>query len=228
LHFGVSSNVPNGQWGDLQSYPFIWEAYVNQYKPKVIACARPHIISVVEQEVELNGDLSWSACGKITDYEWTCSNGKVVHGARAKIVYDKPGYYSEILKVTDAQGNVSFDTAQVEVFDDAMVNKPVKSTFDFPASIHLTYAPTCDIKVGDLITFKVRTFRTKEGGETIDFGDGSPKVQVKSDGNAKKLDPNGYAACTHAFAKPGTYCVRADHVNSNGLKATTHVFVTVK
>ncbi|MDD3586283.1 MAG: M23 family metallopeptidase, partial [Thermoguttaceae bacterium] len=83
LHFGVSSNVPNGQWGDLQSYPFVWEAYVNQYKPKVIACARPHIVGVVGKEIQLNGDLSWSACGNIASYEWTCSNGKVFHGAKA-------------------------------------------------------------------------------------------------------------------------------------------------
>lgn len=228
LHFGVSSNVPNGKWGDLQSYPFVWEAYVNQFKPKVIACARPHVVGVVGQEVELSGELSWAAAGKIAQYEWTFSNGKKAIGTKVKTTYAKPGYYSEILKVIDSQGNADFDTVQVEIFDPDMVNNPPKDRYQFPASIHLTYAPTCNITTGEPVTFKVRSFRTKTGGETIDFGDGTPKVQVKSDGNANTLNPDGYAVCKHVFAKPGTYQVRAEHVNSNGLKATTHVFVTVK
>jgi hypothetical protein len=51
-----------------------------------------------------------------------------------------------------------------------------------PPSIHAAFAPTLDIKPGDEITFKVRTFRTPEGGETWDFGDGSPVEHADKNG----------------------------------------------
>ena len=52
-----------------------------------------------------------------------------------------------------------------------------------PPSIPAAYSTTFGIKRDDNITFFVRTFRTVAGKETWDFGDGSPKVEVQSDGN---------------------------------------------
>ena len=66
------------------------------------------------------------------------------------------------------------------------------------------------IKPGDAITFKVRTFRTTEGEETWDFGDGTPAVKVKSDGNVKPLAKDGYA--------PRAFAARGDRLAySNGI-----------
>ena len=226
LHFGIETNQ-TGLWGDHQAYPYIWEAYIKEYSPKLVAVARPHIVGIIGQPVRLSGELSWSAGGKIASYEWTLSNGKTVTGKEAEIVYDRPGYYSEILKVTDPAGNVEYDTTQVEIFDPKTFEAGKKDRFEYPASIHLVYAPTFDIKAGTPVTFKVRSFRTKEVGETIDFGDGSKPAKVKSDGNAKALNPNGYAVVQHTFEKAGVYKVRADHLNARGEQATTHVFVKV-
>ena len=76
------------------------------------------------------------------------------------------------------------------------------------------------------ITFKVRTFRSA-GGETWDFGDGTPKVAVKSDGNAKALAKDGYAITQHSFAKSGDYIVVVEHTNERGERAVGHLWVQV-
>jgi hypothetical protein len=77
------------------------------------------------------------------------------------------------------------------------------------------------------VTFKVRTFRAEIGDETWNFGDGSDPVKVRSDGNAKPHDANGYAVTTHRYAKPGHYIVRVDGLGHNGMKATAHLQVRV-
>ncbi len=35
LHFGISSRMPNGQWGAQDAYALAWEAHVKQYQPKL-------------------------------------------------------------------------------------------------------------------------------------------------------------------------------------------------
>jgi hypothetical protein len=73
----------------------------------------------------------------------------------------------------------------------------------------------------------VRTFRD-HGGESWDFADGTPTVQVQSDGNVKALNKDGYAITQHAFAKPGDYLVRVEHVNERGEKALAHLWVQIE
>ena len=70
-----------------------------------------------------------------------------------------------------------------------------------------------NIRPGDPVTFKVRSFRATSPSETWDFGDGSEKVTVKSDGNVSSLAKDGYAVTQHRFAKPGQYLVRVERVN---------------
>jgi peptidoglycan/xylan/chitin deacetylase (PgdA/CDA1 family) len=83
------------------------------------------------------------------------------------------------------------------------------------------------IKAGDLVTFKVRTFRTTDGQETWEFGDGTPQVTVKSDGNANVHDPNGFAVTEHRFARPGDYVARVSRTNGRGFTATANVWVHI-
>src|SRR5262249_24753432 len=95
-------------------------------------------------------------------------------------------------------------------------------------SVHAVYSPTFDIKAGDEVTFKVRTFRGgADGGETWDFGDGSLPVKVKSDGNAQRHAKDGYAMTTHRYAKPGLYLVRVTGTDPTGLPAFAHLQVEV-
>ena len=79
------------------------------------------------------------------------------------------------------------------------------------------------------MTFKVRSYRIgpKEGHEVWDFGDGSPRVAVQSDGNAEKWSKDGYAVTTHRYHKTGQYVVSVSRTNDRGETATAHLHVIV-
>jgi murein DD-endopeptidase MepM/ murein hydrolase activator NlpD len=218
LHFGIKSRQPSGKWGTQEAYAFAWEAYVRENKPDVIAVARPHHFIRAGETITLDGSKSWAASGKIASYDWTFIDGEKASGDKIERLYAKPGSYSEILKITDDAGHVSYDFAIVQVIGDDMKN--------IPPAIHPSFAPTTDLKPGDKITFKVRTFRD-HGGETWHFGDGTQDVQVQSDGNAKSLAKDGYAITEHAFSKPGDYIVSVEHTNDRGELALAHLWVRV-
>lgn len=220
LHFGITSRQPSGEWGTQEGYAFIWQAYLAQYQPKVIAVARPHHLVWAGTTVALDGSKSWSDDGSVAKYEWQFTDGSMADGAKVERRYDKPGHYSEILKVTDSAGEVSFDFAVVQVVDEQQPEQ-------VPPSIQAAYAPSLGLKAGDAATFKVRTFRTTDGEETWDFGDGSPPVTVQSDGNAKKLAKDGFAVTKHTYKKPGNYLVRVERTNDRGETAIAHLWVPV-
>jgi PKD repeat protein len=102
-----------------------------------------------------------------------------------------------------------------------------KKPDQLPPSIHAVYFPTTGIKAGDPVTFLVRTFRTTDGKETWDFGDGSAKATVQSDGNVVQLAKDGYARTVHRFAKPGHYLVRVERTNRRGFTAIAHLQIRV-
>lgn len=220
LHFEIDARQPSGKWGVMEGYAFLWEAYLREYQPKLLAVARPHHFAVVGDKVLLDGSRSWSAAGKAVAYDWTLSGGTAARGATVEQVYAKPGVYSEVLKVTDATGRVDYDFAVVNVLDRS-------PTAPLPPSIHAVYAPTFGIQPGQPVTFMVRTFRTTDGKETWDFGDGTPKVDVQSDGNVVKHAKDGYARTVHAFGNPGHYVVRVERTNRYGLTAVAHLHVPV-
>lgn len=220
LHFDIKAKQPSGKWGIQDAYPFLWEAYQREHKPQVVAVARPHHLIAAREKLTLDGSRSWSASGPIASYQWTLHDGSTADGPTVERTYKQPGSYSEILQVTDVRGNIDYDFAIVQVVDKDQKDK-------VPPTIHAAYAPTFDIRPGDPVTFKVRTFRADVGDETWDFGDGSAPVKVRSDGNAKPHDPKGYAETVHRFAKAGHYVVRVDGVGRGGLKATAHLQVRV-
>jgi murein DD-endopeptidase MepM/ murein hydrolase activator NlpD len=219
LHFDITSRQPSGKWGIQEGYAFLWEAYRQQYQPRLLAVARPHHLAWVGQKVTLDGSRSWSA-GKIARHEWTFSDGTTALGTTAERTYARAGSYSEVLKVVDDAGRTDYDFAVVQVLDKEQPDR-------LPPTIHATYAPTFGIKPGDLVTFKVRTFRTTHGSETWDFGDGSPPVTVRSDGNVRPLAKDGYAVTTHRYQKPGHYLVRVERSTQDGSKAVGHLHVRV-
>ncbi len=219
LHFGITSVQPSGKSGTQESYCFAWEAYLREFKPDVIAVARPHIVARLGEDVTLDGGKSWCRKGK-PKLTWTLSDGRKVAGPVATITYDKMGTYSEILEVRDAAGNLSYDFCTVQIFD--IANRKEK-----PPSIHSVYWPTYDIRPGQKITFKVRSFMHERIGETFDFGDGSTPVKVYSDGNVDTWAKDGYAVVEHAYAKPGNYIVAATCQDSAGRTGITHLHVKV-
>jgi len=183
--------------------------------------ARPHHFVFTGEKVVLDGLKSWSAAGKIARYDWTFTDGKTSNGPAVERTYSESGEYSEILKVTDSRGEVDYDFAIVLVIDKTAQDR-------LPPTIHPAFAPTTNIRTGDPVTFKVRSFRTTVGNETWDFGDGSEKVMVKSDGNVNSLAKDGYAVTQHRFARPGHYLVRVERTNEHGQRAIAHLHVPVE
>ncbi|MBN2292928.1 MAG: PKD domain-containing protein [Pirellulales bacterium] len=224
LHFSIVRPQPSGRAGEDDAYAFVWQAYREQYSPKLIANARPHLVSWTNKPVTLDGTRSWSVLGPdaIKKYEWTLSNGKTAQGPKTTVIYNRAGTYNEILKVTDNKGRADYDFAVVRVSDPNNPN-------DHRPGIHAAYWPTFDIKPGQPITFKVRASYVKsdEGKETWDFGDGSPKVTTQSDGNQDPHNKNGYAITTYTYKKPGHYLVSVSRTNSRGETATDRLEVRV-
>ena len=220
LHFDIKALQPSGKWGIQDAYAFLWEAYVREHKPDIIAVARPHHLAQVGDKVVLDGSRSWSSAGKIETYDWSFTGGSTATGARFERSYKKPGAYSEVLKVIDARGRTGYDVATVQVFAKGQTN-------NFPPTIHAAYAPTFNIHPGDPVTFKVRTFRTSSGSERWDFGDSSPSVEVQSDGNARPLGKDGYAVTQHRYAKPGHYIARVERTNERGETAVARLVIEV-
>lgn len=218
LHFHIESVQPSGKWGVQEAYAFLMEAYQRQYEPEILAIARPYKTVLIGEPAIISGANSW-AKGEITDYEWTLSDGSVASGVEVERVYENPGTYSELLKVTDAQGNYDYDAATVMVFSEANLEAR-------PHRIHAAYYPTQEIKPGDKVYFHVRSRGTSEGFDVWDFDDGSELVSVKSDietGNHSKV---GYAMVTHRFEDPGDYLVKVKRETSEGT-ATAHLYVKV-
>ncbi len=233
LHFDIKCRQPSGMWGIQNGYAFIWQVYQREYQPKIIAVARPHHVAWAGEVVELDATRSWSRYGKIKKFEWTFCDGTSATGPKVRRTYDKAGEYNEILKVTDASGNIDYDFAVVQIIDKNPANGGFKSEpsvagpDQLPPTIHAAYYPTFDIKPGDEITFKVRSFRTTYGSEVWDFGDGSPKVTVRSDGNIQVHNPQGYAVTTHRYKKPGHYIATVKRSNEHGHEAITRLHICV-
>ncbi|MEQ1826079.1 MAG: PKD domain-containing protein, partial [Pirellula sp.] len=221
LHFEIKSKQPSGKWGTEEGYAYLWEAYQRQAKPSIIAVARPHQLAQVGDTVTLDASKSWCKSGQAMRFAWQFGDGSTASEAIVRRTYSKPGKFSEVVRVTDDAGNVSFDFANVYVFD------PANPTAQLP-SIHANYYPTNGIRVGDEVTFKVRSFGNRHGKEIWDFGDGSPRVEAQSDGNLVSLAPDGYAVTQHRFSKPGDYLVGVHRINEYLIRAETHLHVHVE
>jgi murein DD-endopeptidase MepM/ murein hydrolase activator NlpD len=221
LHFEAVSRQPSGEWGTQEGYAFLWQAYLDEFQPDVLAVARPHRLARVGDAVALDGSRSWARSGAVARYEWTFTDGTTASGPKVTRTYERPGHYSEVLRVTDDRGHVGYDFAVVQVLDPAQPDR-------VPPSIQAAYAPTLSIKPGQPVTFKVRTFRTTDGRERWDFGDGTPPVEVRSDGNVVALAKDGFAVTEHRYAKPGDYLVKVERTNARGETAVAHLHVRVQ
>jgi len=221
LHFDISAMQPSGRYGIVEAYAFYRQGYLQQYGLPLKAVARPHLVAWTDQTITLDGSLS-TGHEPIRRFDWTFADGSKATGQRVQRRYEQPGTYSEILKITDSEGRIDYDFAAVLVF-----NRDAPQLL--PPTIHAAYWPTQDLRVGQEITFAVRSFLIgkTEGHEVWDFGDGSPHVEVQSDGNAVKLAKDGYALTTHRYAKPGHYLVRVERTNARGETAVGHVHVKV-
>jgi hypothetical protein len=224
LHFDIVTPQPSGRWGICEGYAFLWQAYHQAHPTPLEAVARPHQLAWTDEPVVLDGTRSWSAKGPghITRYEWTLSDDTTASGPTVERRYPRAGTYSEILKITDDEGHVDYDFALVQVVDRQAPDQQAPR-------VHAAYWPTFEIKPGDEMTFKVRSFRVDrdEGHEVWDFGDGSPPGKTQSPGNADPHDPDGYAVTTHRYERAGHYIVSVERTNRRGETGMDHLHVVV-
>jgi hypothetical protein len=218
LHFDITRKQPSGEWGIEDGYAFLWQAYREEHEVPLTAVARPHQVTWAGESVQLDATRSR---GTGLSFRWTFSDGTTATGAKAGRSYDKPGMYTETLQVSDGEGRVDYDFCVVQVFDRARPDA-------LPPSIHAAYSPTAGIRPKDPVHFKVRSFRSGDGEEIWDFGDGTPPARTKSDGNAVMHAVNGYADVVHRFEKPGIYLVSVSRSNAQGVKATARLAVSVE
>ncbi len=218
LHYEILSRQASGRLGTQEGYAFLWEAYQRQYKPSLVAVARPHQAVLVGEKATLDGSRSWSK-SRIARYDWTFTDGAKAGGAKVEKSYSQSGTCSEILMITDDHARVAYDFETVSVLDP-------KHPEQVPPTIQAAYFPTMGIAPGKPVTFKVRTFGTTDGRETWSFSDGSTAT-TKSDGGVEEHAKDGFAITTHAFAKPGDYVVRVERANHLGQKAIAHLWVHV-
>jgi murein DD-endopeptidase MepM/ murein hydrolase activator NlpD len=222
LHFAIFiKDSLSGEWKVEDAYPYLWESYVSQHKPPLIAVARPHQLLFTNQETTLDGTKSRSFEGDIVKYEWTFCDGTTAEGAVQKKSYSNPGEYSEILKVTDSKGNIDYDFTIIQVYN------RYKPDHTIPA-MQASYHPSLNIHPGDPVTFLVRTFNTESGNELWNFGDGSPCVAVRSETVDRKNPVKGkFAETIHSYAKAGHYIVSVERTDEAGIKAISHLHVVV-
>ena len=221
LHFEIKARQPSGKWGTEEGYAFLWQSYVQQHQPKLIAVARPSYVAFTDQKVEFDASKSWSRNGLVRSFEWTHPDGSKSKQAKTGISYAKPGTYFSILKITDRIGNVDYDFVRAKVYNRKNVDQQ-------PPRLHAVYHPTFDLKPGTEITFKARSFYFTHGEELWDFGDGSPKVRTKSDGNVNPHAKDGYAVVKHTYRKPGHYIVSVRRSNQHGHPAMDYLHVYIE
>lgn len=220
LHFEIIIRQPSGKWGTFAQYAVLREAYIREYDPKIIAVAQQHHLLRPGDSATLDGSRSWSTDGTIASYEWRLTDGETATGPVLERVYEKPGLYHEVLKVTDTVGRTDYSFSYVQVIE--------PETNRYAPSVHAVYEPTFDIYPGTPVTFAVRAFRCEGGEEIWDMGDGSEPRRTQSSPDPDQHAPDGYSRFEYRYAKPGDYLVSVQRVSDDGIPAFTHLHVKVE
>ncbi len=231
LHFEARCRQPSGKWGTEEGYAYVTEAYRNRYAPAVVAVARPHVVASPGGSVRLDGSRSWGESNELK-YEWLFTDGTTAEGKTTTRQYQNPGTYYEALKVTDSSGNIDYDFCVVQILDSGRPELVVPM-------MHVNYHPSLDIRPGDEITFKARSFNALPGQENWDFGDESAGAVthsvpcwgeesiVPAGVDNDMLTPDGYDTVTHSYDKPGHYLVTVRRTTEQGLPVIARVHVAV-
>lgn len=179
LHWGVSvGGVP------LASYPFVVEAYLRDYADPLLAVAGGYHYALPGETVELDASRSLARPGRrIVRYQWRLHDGREVDGPRASVQANRPGLFSEELRVLADDGSEDRDYAQLRVWN-AKIGAPFAAGWFY-------HWPVRGGRPGAQILFWNRLYKTT-GPVEINFGDGSGPVRM-------------YQEITHAYGKAGTY-----------------------
>jgi murein DD-endopeptidase MepM/ murein hydrolase activator NlpD len=189
----AQGNDPHLHWGiardgrSLGSYPFLLEAYLRDYPDPVLAMAGGYHYSMPGGAVELDGSRSVARPGRrVVRYQWRLHDGREVEGPRTSVRADKPGLYSEELRVWADDGSEDRDYAQLRVWD-AQRGPRIGAGWFY-------HSPIRDAHAGSPVRFWNRLWNTT-GPVSIDFGDGSPATAIN-----RELE--------HVYAAPGLFTAR--------------------
>ena len=140
-HFEIKSRQPSGKWGTQEGYAFLWQAALEKFHPRCHRRGPAAHPGAVGDRVVLDGSKSWCRDGAPSRFDWTFTDGTTGLWPRVERSYDRPGTYSEILKVTDAHGRFAYDFAAVQILDPGHPE-------DLPPTIHAAFAPTMGLQAG--------------------------------------------------------------------------------
>jgi hypothetical protein len=193
---------------NLNTYPWLVEAYQASAGESLSAVARPHQIARVGEELVLDGTSSVIQGSKTASFRWEFHDGTHTAGPVAKKAFDKPGCYMAALWVEREDQSKDVDFCRIRVF-----SNPV--TEPFVPTLFVTYIPTGIARAGQPVSFRI----WPQGGAVdsihIDFGDGK-----------QLTDYRPYSAITHFFTKPGLHVVTASAMYE-GMPVTQKVKIVV-
>lgn len=182
LHWGVSR-----QGQSLGSFPFLIEAYLRDHPDSVLAMAGGYHYAMPGEVVQLDASRTVARPGRrIVRHRWLLHDGRECDDARPTVRAEKPGLYSEELRVWADDGSEDRDYAQLRVWDADRGERIGAGWF--------YHAPVRGARAGQPVRFWDRLWNTT-APVTIDFGDGSP---------AAKIDRES----SHVYAVPGLFTAR--------------------
>lgn len=171
---------------DVNSFPYIMEAYLRKYTDKVIAIAGGYRFAVPGEKVELDASRSFDRNNlPLKSVKWNLSNGTIESNPLISITYNEPGIYTEELIVETEAGDTDRDFLYVTVFDPSGVNNT--------ASGWAYYYPVRGIKAGDEVIFWNRLTGTISD-VMINYGDESSWEIIG-------------AEASHIFKKAGKFVI---------------------
>ena len=200
LHFDITARQPSGKWGIQEGYAFLWEAYLREHKPQ-LARRRPAAPPGRGRARRSSSTARGRGArrGKIDAIRVDLHRRRRPRpGRRVERTYEQAGRLQR-----GPEGHRRAGPGRLRLRRRARPRQGSPTDKLPPDDPRRATRPTFGIKPGDPVTFKVRTFRTTDGEETWDFGDGSPTVEVRSDGNARPLAKDGYAETVHRYDKAG-------------------------
>lgn len=186
-------NDPHLHWGlfregePLASFPFVVEAYLRESSESVLALAGGYHYAMPGETVTLDGSRSVARAGRrIVRQQWLLHDGRVVDGMEAVVRAERPGLYSEELRVWADDGTEARDYVQLRVWDRERGGRVGGGWF--------YHSPVRGARAGEAVRFWNRLMGMT-APVRLDFGDGSVVEAVGRE-------------ATHVYAGPGWYTAR--------------------
>jgi hypothetical protein len=187
------SNDPHLHWGiakqgqALGSFPFLLDAYLRDYPDALLAMAGGYCYAMPGDLVQLDASRTVARPGRrIVRYRWFLHDGREFEGVRPTVRAEKPGLYSEELRVWADDGSEDRDYAQLRVWD-AHRGARIGAGWFY-------HSPVRGARAGQPIHFWNRLWGTAAPA-IIDFGDGSPQTSMNRE-------------LFHVYATPGMYTTK--------------------